>query len=280
MKAISALVVLTFLAGTAGETAASGVARTYSVQEYFQTNRLAMTKYFSNEEILRQRDDIDLSTNIYEYNTKSPGKAFLLSLAVPGAGEFYNEQKFKAGIFLAVDAALWTGYFIYHKKGADKEKEYKAYADVHYSWQDFLIWWDDLPDENKQDYSHRMPVDENNVPIFNHEYYENIGKYDQFQVGWPGGINHPFIPGDSVYSETWMPVERSTYLGLRQRSNDYFSNATTAVMVSIANHIVSAFDAAIGAKRYNKGVKQYSFDLKTKNIDGKTTPFVTLTAAF
>jgi hypothetical protein len=280
MKIISTLLVATFLAASVGDASASGVTRTYQVQDYFRTNSLTMNRYFSNEEILKQQDDIDLSSNIYEYNTKSPAKAFLLSLAVPGAGEFYNEQKFKAGAFLAVDALLWTGYFIYHKKGSDKEDEYKAYADEHYSWQDYLIWWGALPEDNQNEYSHRMPVNDNNVPIFNHEYYENIGKYDQFQVGWPGGINHPFIPGDSVYSVTWMPPERATYLDMRQQSNDYFSNATTAVMVSIANHIVSAFDAAIGAKRYNKGVKQYSLDLRTKNIDGRTTPFITMTAKF
>jgi TM2 domain-containing membrane protein YozV len=280
MRISSTLLAMAFLLVSAGKVSATGVARTYSVEDYFRANSLAMTRNFSNEEILRQQDEIDLSTNIYEYNTKSPAKAFLLSLAIPGAGEFYNEQRLKAGVFLAVDALLWTGYIVYHTKGSNREKEYKAYANTHYSWENYLIWWADLPDENKDDYSHRMPVDDNNVPIFNHEYYENIGKYDQFQVGWPDGLNHPFIPGDSVYSETYMPPERATYLDMRQQANDYFSNATTAVMVSIANHIVSAFDAAIGAKRYNKGVKQYSLDLKTKNIDGKTTPFLTLTAKF
>ncbi len=280
MKIISTLLVITFLAVPMADISASGVARTYSVHDYFQSSRLSMSRYFSNEEILKQQDEIGLSANIYEYSTKSPAKAFLLSLAVPGAGEFYNEQKFKAGIFFAVDALLWTGYFIYHKKGSDKENEYKAYANEHYSWQDFIVWWNTLPEDKQNLYSHRMPYDsENNVPIFNHEYYENIGKYDQFQVGWPGGINHPYDP-EAENPETWMPPERATYLELRQQSNDYFSNATTAVMVSIANHIVSAFDAAIGAKRYNKGVKQYSLDLKTKNIDGKTTPFLTLTAKF
>ncbi len=269
------------LTATTAWPGAAGIVRTYSVEEYFLANDLAMDKYFNNEEIIKKQDDLDLSGDIYEYDTKSPAKAFLLSLAVPGAGEYYNGRKFKAAAFLAVDALLWTGYFIYHKKGSDKEGEYKAFANDNYTWQNFIIAWDQLPEEDKDKFSHRMPWNgENNRPNFNHEYYENIGKYDQFQVGWNDIDYSPWDIRDTTEAGGIVSPLRSEYLDMRKQSNDYFSNATTAVMISIANHIVSAFDAAIGAKRFNKGGKQYSLNLETKNIDGKTTPFLTLTAKF
>ena len=282
MKILSAFMAMMILTAATAWSGAAGIARTYSVEEYFLANDLVMDKYFNNEEIIKKQDDLDLSGDIYEYGTKSPAKAFLLSLAVPGAGEYYNGQKFKAGAFLAVDALLWTGYFIYHKKGSDKEDEYKAFANDYYIWSDFIIAWDQLPEEDKDKFSHRMPWDEvNNQPDFNHEYYENIGKYDQFQVGWDDIELSPWdIGGDGEPVGGIMSPNRATYLDMRKQANDYFSNATTAVMISIANHIVSAFDAAIGAKRYNKGSRQYSLNLETKNIDGKTTPFLTLTAKF
>jgi hypothetical protein len=200
---------------------------------------------------------------------------------VPGAGEYYNGQKIRAGAFLAVDALLWTGYFIYHKKGSNREDEYEAFANDNYTWQNFIIAWDQLPEEDKTTYSHRMPWDEaSNQPNFNHEYYENIGKYDQFQVGWNDIDYSPWDIRDTTEAGGIMSPLRSEYLDMRKQANDYFSNATTAAMISIANHVISAFDAAIGAKRFNKGGKQYSLNLKTKNIDGKTTPFLTLTAKF
>lgn len=268
------MAVMILTAATAWSGAA-GIVRTYSVEDYFLVNDLAMERYFNYETIMKEQDDLGSSADIYEYDTKSPARAFLLSLAVPGAGEYYTGHKFKAGAFLAVDALLWTGYFIYHKKGSDKESEYKTFANGHYDPIVFLQWWNDLDSLTQNAYSHRLPVDENGNPIYNHEYYENIGKYDQFQVGWED-IGPNFPPEDT--SALWG--YRVTYLDMRKKANDYFSNATTAVMISIANHIISAFDAAIGAKRYNKGSRQYSLNLETKNIDGRTTPFLTLTKKF
>lgn len=281
MKILSALLAVMILTAAPAWSGAAGIARTYSVEEYFLANDLAMEKYFNEEIILREQDDSDLSGGIYEYGTKSPAKAFLLSLAVPGAGEYYNGQKIRAGAFLAVDALLWTGYFIYHKKGSNKENDYEAFAQDNYTWESFIIAWDQLPEEDKTKYSHRMPWDAaNNQPDFNHEYYENIGKYDQFQVGWNDIDYSPWDIRDSTEAGTIVSPLRSEYLDMRKQSNDYFSNATAMAMISIANHVISAFDAAIGAKRFNKGGRQYSLNLKTKNIDGKTMPFLTLTAKF
>ena len=260
---------------------AVGIVKSNSVGDQFLTDRLTMQKYFDRKSILADKDASDLNGDIYEYGVKSPFKAFLFSLAIPGAGEYYNGQKIRAGAFLAVDAIFWSGFFIYHSKGANMEKDYKAYANANYSWQEFIAWWDQLPEAQKEVYSHRMPYDyTNNIPIFNREYYENIGKYDQFQIGWPGGLNHPFIPGDSLYEQTYMPAERRTYLDMRKKSNDYFTTATTMVMISIANHIVSAFDAAIGAKRFNKGSKQYSLNVDARQVNGKTMPFLVFEAKF
>ncbi len=281
MRIILPLSLILVLAAPPAWSAGGGVTKISSVEGRFQADylSLSMERCFSRE--LRIKDQGELETvEIYEYKNKSPFKAFMFSLAVPGAGEYYVGHKYKAASFLAVDALLWTGYLFYNNKGNDKEDEFRSYADNEYSWQTFMQWWNTLPDSVKTSYSHRLPWDEqNNSPIFNHEYYENIGKYDQFQVGWGAdGINHP--PGSNEPS--WMGElnQRGSYLDMRRQSNDYFSNATTSAMVSIANHIVSAFDAAISAKKFNKGGRQYSMKLKTKNIDGKTIPYLTLTAKF
>ncbi len=280
MKILSAFTAMMIMTAVTARSGGAGIDRIYSVEEYFLANDLAIEKYFNNETILWGQDDTTLGS-IYEYSTKSPAKAFLLSLAVPGAGEYYNGQKIKAGTFLAIDALLWTGYFIYQSKGSNKENEYQAFANDNYTWQNYIIAWDQLPEEDQDKFSHRMPWDAgSNRPNFNHEYYENVGKYDQFQVGWDDIDYSPWDIRDSTVAGKIVSPLRSEYLDMRKQANDYFSNATTAVMISIANHLVSAFDAAIGAKRYNKGGKQYSLNLKTKNINGKTMPFLALTAKF
>lgn len=280
MRILSVFVAMMILTTATAWSGGAGIARTYSVEEYFLANSLVMESYFNNETILKDQDDLDPG-GIYQYSSKSPAKAFLLSLAVPGAGEYYNGQKIRAGTFFAVDALLWTGYFIYHKKGSDKENEYEAFADDNYTWQNYIIAWDQLPEEDQDQFSHDMPWDaNNNRPNLNHEYYENIGKYDQFQVGWNDTDYSPWDIRDTTEAGGIVNALRSEYLDMRKQANDYFSNATTAIMISIANHVVSAFDAAIGAKRLNRGRRQYSLNLKTKRIDGITTPFLTLTAKF
>jgi len=257
-----------------------GLTKTKSIKHQMLENGLAMERISSKEmEFSRQGEDENLG-DIYEYKMKSPFKAFMMSLAVPGLGEYYLGQKIKAGSFFAADVILWTGYFIYRGKGNDKEEEYKQYADDHYLWNTYIEWWNsgDL-DSIRQTYSHSMPWDSTaNQPIFNHEYYENIGKYDQFQVGWDDiGMNFPPPPlSDSGY----VSPHRAFYLNLRKQSNDYFTNASTLAMVSIANHIISAFDAAISAKKFNRGAKQYSLRFKTKKYDGEMLPFLEFTAKF
>lgn len=281
MRTIIIFAAIFLLTSAAAWPGAAGLVKTNSVESQFYNGRLTMDKYFDREMIVRQGDDLELTEDIYDYGIKSPFKAFMLSLAVPGAGEYYTGKKYRAIGFIAADVLFWSGYFIYQNKGVSAEKDYKTYADDKYNWQNFMTWWDQLPDSTKEVYSHRLPYDyANNVPIFDHEYYENIGKYDQFQVGWgEDGRNHPYIP-NSPDTVTWMPIERETYLDMRKDSNDYYARAKTMMMISIANHIVSAFDAAIGAKRFNRGSKQYSMNVSAREINGETTPFLTLTAKF
>jgi hypothetical protein len=85
---------------------------------------------------------IDSKISLTEYNVpespifnpssskeKSPIVAGLLSLVLPGAGEFYTGEYLKAAIFFALEAGLVTTGLIYDKKGDDKTVEYQNYAD-------------------------------------------------------------------------------------------------------------------------------------------------------
>lgn len=76
------------------------------------------------------RTETDSDTNP---KYKSRGIAAGLSLALPGAGEYYadkgKESWIRGGVFLALEVAAWTTHFIANGKGKDKEKAYKKFAD-------------------------------------------------------------------------------------------------------------------------------------------------------
>lgn len=278
MKIITVSAVITVLLLGAGIARATGLTGNTTIKGQFLGSSLTMQS-FLNKNLQVKQGESNLRDDIYEFNSKSPLKAFVFSLAVPGAGQFYTGSRIKAGTFFAIDAILWSGFLINHSKGSSTESDYKSYADEHYIASVYRDWWNIQDTSIQNKFSHRIYFDNTGSPIRTHEYYENIGKYDQFQVGWDDiGLNYPppGVPGGTVV----ISAHRQTYLDMRKKANDYFSNATTFAMVSIANHIVSAFEAAIGARRYNRGTRQYSLQFESKNIDGKVAPFLVLQAQF
>lgn len=237
----------------------------------------AVEDEFSGEDLYTST----LTGDIYEFDAKSTKKAFFYSMLVPGAGEYYAGSKIKAGVFLGLEALLWTSYFIYDGKGDDKKIEYRNYADDYYSPYTFMQWWETLDSTEQDTFSHRLPWDDvRNTAIRDHEYYENIGKYDQFQLGWLDIDSYPpGVPGgvsDTIGTMGYRP----TYLGLREDANNYYNTANTMIMLSLGNHIISAFDAALTAKKFNKGQKRYSFRFKTKDFGSGNIPILTCTYRF
>jgi hypothetical protein len=282
MKALKIIIVVSGVL-SAAVCQAAGLTRTVSVRESILSKSLSLDSYLSKRLDVKGEEG-DLRGNIYEFHSKSPLKAFALSLIVPGAGQYYTGYRIKAAAFLGADIALWSGYLAYHQKGAGTERDYKAYADNNYHYMEYFNWWSTVGADTSV-FSHRIYLDSTgSQPIRTREYYENIGKYDQFQVGWGNsGINHPPpIHSDDTTRTTWYGDnnERLTYLNMRKKSNDYFSNAKAFLVVSIGNHIISAFEAAIGARRYNRGGKQYSLELQPYNINGRVVPMAVATTKF
>ena len=85
------------------------------------------------------------------------------------------------------------------------------------------------------------------LPYYNQQqYYELIGKYDQFSRGWD----------DADLTDISMPIKRNSkrmteYSEMRAQANNYYDVAGTFVSVAVVNHILSALDAFWSATRHN-----------------------------
>jgi hypothetical protein len=96
-------------------------------------------------------------------------------------------------------------------------------------------------------YSHKLPQ------FGVQQYYELIGKYSQYNVGWDDYVDDPTKP---FYDPTRsnLTTNFKYYSFERGKANDYYNVASKAVLVVVANHIISAIDAAWTAARFNKNL--------------------------
>lgn len=183
---------------------------------------------------------------------KSPAKALLLSAVLPGAGEFYTGSIIKGILFLGLEVGAWTGYYIYYNKGKDKEDEYKAFADRHWDYFRWIASGDTAG-------THHIPLDERGNPIKNDDYYEMIGKYEQFLLGWD---DWTLVNSDTV------SARRLHYMDMRHKSNIYLKRALLGVSIAMANHVLSALDAAWSASRYNRRTVKMSLRVEMNRQRG------------
>ncbi len=212
---------------------------------------------------------------------KSPVLAGILSLLVPGAGEIYTGEYLKAGIFVALEAAVLTTAVIYDNKGDRKTNEFQDYADAYtnpdHNWSvvRYAEWLNqyEITDPNKkininpdeslapwdrvnwselnaaESGSHKLP------PHGEQQYYELIGKYHQYSSGWndfTGGGNKDQVSPNLIY-----------YSHMRGQANDFYSVASTAVVGIYVNHFLSALDAVWSSIQHNKDL---SVKLRLENI--------------
>jgi hypothetical protein len=209
---------------------------------------------------------------------KSPFLAAGLSLVVPGSGEFYAESYWKAAAFFALDVAAWALAYSFDKQGDRQTDYYQDFANQRWSVVRYGEYAYDhlLTTEQQAQYANwrvpgtdgRPPWEQVNWSVLNameraigatehgryyshtlapfgdQQYYEMIGKYDQFNQGWDDAPP-VFSFGDPVTPNFLF------YSGERGKANTYYSRASTAVTIAIINHVLSALDAAWSASSYN-----------------------------
>lgn len=203
---------------------------------------------------------------------KSPVLAGIMSAILPGSGELYVGDYFKAAIFFAVEAVLITVAVINDKDGDNLTAEFEAFADEHWSVVDYsnylldhknelgipeecnipisddtdlppwerILNWSQL-NECEQPFSHHLPRHGEQ------QYYEQIGKYGQYSSGWD-----QFNPETDGFRD--VPQIMRDYSVMRGNANDAYNIASKAVVGIYINHLLSAIDAVWSATSHNKNL--------------------------
>ena len=196
---------------------------------------------------------------------KSPALPMLMSLVLPGAGELYLGHK-RGFLMIALDAAAWYGGISAAKDGDEKSDEYYGYADEHWFEEKLDAGYDqayqDRPDANF-DYTYMVGdgtdyfrVDGyQNLPLWvskeddRREYYENLGKWDQFVFGWDDYTDpREFLETEDIdianLQDPRTSEHREVYRAMRKEANDAYARQDRFLYLNIGLRVFSVLQVA------------------------------------
>jgi hypothetical protein len=239
---------------------------------------------FSQTEIETPKEEND-STTVEKY----PAKGLLYSLVLPGAGQWYAGAKWKSLAFVGVELASILAWSNLSQRGEDIKIDFETLADNHWRLDLWYVQMFFLPDSlgisilgtheiqilltdgtgdvsiigSNEDANGDFIPDwtEYNIDLLNvirdRDFYENIGKYNQFVGGWDDildeNLNEDFEIFDKSVGDSTeylvMTKNRDSYLDLREEHNRYLQLAAYSVSAIMFNHIISAVDAVWETRR-------------------------------
>ena len=205
---------------------------------------------------LKAQDSTNIDQNIIEENTPSlvstenqksiyPGKPLIMSLAVPGAGQLYNQSPaWKTALFFGTEIISILSWSRFRNKAEEYRKDYQRYADENWSLENWVFnrfnpvsqEWGSVPALGSLTGTHdlRLVVSgdlANELNLFGHissdslekhpewfysgdisevrdrHFYENIGKYDQFVGGWQDARNGWYEEEKNVGDSTEIVIK-------------------------------------------------------------------------
>jgi len=204
----------------------------------------------------------------------------LLSALVPGAGEIAAGHPWRGLPFVAADAATWIGYAHYRSEGRDWRRQYEDFANAHWNYDRFddpngngepdtgEIWgWrqnleryygPSQPNPALRWYDPTAPYG-CNCPFIPREddpqhYYENIGKYRYYWMGWDDWE----YAGDANAVNSDSRSHRREYGLMRIESNENFDNATRLIVVGMATRLASVVQTVFLVRGNLNAEQQFS----------------------
>ncbi len=147
-------------------------------------------------------------------------KALLLSILLPGAGQYYADATFKGQVFMGVEAAIWSVFIGYRVYGGWKKDDYRDYAAAYAG----------VDHTGKSD-----------------EFYDWLAFYDsREEFNQLGRLYYPerdYLPDNASYDWQWQSEEhRARYKKLKDDSEIAFRNSTFLIALAVANRVVAGID--------------------------------------
>ncbi len=206
---------------------------------------------------------------------KSPGRALLYSAMLPGFGELYAGARKRAVLFFGLEAAAWGLYFSWNGKGKDIEEDFRGVADEQWDVLRYMDWRGSTISRNSS-ITHALPCSTFVVggegisqcpEVERQQYYELIGKYDQFVSGWEdvrdrGG--NLVQPTEIDSAENFVSEQRFAYEDQRNESNRFLKRATNVAGLILVNHVISAIDASRAARLAARGADKATLQRRTR----------------
>ena len=198
-----------------------------------------------------QKDSISTEKSvllIQDQKTVYPGKPLLMSLVLPGAGQYYNKAPvWKTALFFGMELASILAWNNFKNKAESIRKEYQNFADENWSLENWVYnrfnpvnpEWGSISALSSLTGTHdlRLVVSgnlANDLNISGHissdslethpewfysgdvtevrdrHFYENIGKYDQFVGGW-GDARDGWYEFEKNVGDSTEMVIKTTY---------------------------------------------------------------------
>lgn len=200
----------------------------------------------------------------------------LASAIVPGAGEILMGNWKRGAVLVAADAYCWYKAKDAKDEGEELEDEFYAFADDHWNeerlywgysafegdpnWRSVGLTYFDLSDEEGNPISSMSSIDDLEYLSLwvskeddRREYYENLGKWDQFVFGWDDFLNPNNPPAGIEYSpdltlsdlrQPWTSYNREKYRDMREASNDAFKRRDRYLYVNLGLRVFSVLQVA------------------------------------
>jgi len=195
---------------------------------------IGSTSILANSQALELPNKLILAENTDELNipsfldseeekpTKSKLLAVGLSLLLPGAGQYYQENKSRAIFFGSTEAVIWSGFLGFRLYGSWKKDDYRAWASFNAG----------------------ADVDGKDDRFFEKmTYYDSRDEFNQLETLFEGE-NAVIFPNSPDYFWNWESDQaRAHYRDLRNQSKNAFRRSLLFLGVATANRIISAIDA-------------------------------------
>jgi len=182
------------------------------------------------------QETITINTSVDSEGSKSEWGAAFMSLAVPGAGQFYLEEKKRGAAFLSIDLTLLAGAVLSEatsRRLFNGSMDYaRRYASTNSTRGRDDKYWNDIANDGNE---------VTNWRDWNERYAD---KYRDFDNRYE----------DEDEWEWIVLAQKESYVDQRDRANSW--HVTSLVMVGgmVVNRVVSFINARTIARRYNANI--------------------------